>query len=46
MSVPLDLSLISQLLNEQPTQGDLNNLSKPGFFFVTDPTNAPNDIQG
>lgn len=43
MSVPLDLSLISQLLTEQQTQGDLNNLNKPGFFYVTQPTNAPND---
>lgn len=42
MSVPLDISLISQLLNEQQTQGDLNNLTKPGFFFVTNPTNTPN----
>lgn len=43
MSVPLDLSLISQLLNEQRAQGDLNNLTKPGFFYVTYPTNTPND---
>ena len=43
MSVPLDLSLINQLLNEQRTQGDLNNLTKPGFFFVLYPTNTPND---
>ena len=43
MSVPLDLSLISQLLNEQRTQGDLNNLTKPGFFYVLWPTNTPND---
>ena len=43
MSVPLDLSLINQLLNEQRTQGDLNNLTKPGFFFVLWPTNTPND---
>lgn len=42
MSVPLDLSLISQLLTEQRTTGDLNNLTKPGFFFVTNPTNTPN----
>ena len=44
MSVPLDLSLINQLLNEQQIQGDLNALTKPGFFFVTDPTNTPNDL--
>lgn len=43
MSVPLDLSLISQLLTEQRTQGDLNNLTKPGFFYVLWPTNTPND---
>ena len=43
MSVPLDLSLISQLLNEQRTTGDLNNLTKPGFFYVVWPTNTPND---
>lgn len=43
MSVPLDLSLISQLLNEQRTTGDLNNLTKPGFFFVVGPTNTPNN---
>lgn len=43
MSVPLDLSLISQLLTEQHTEGDLNNLTKPGFFYVTNPTNTPND---
>ena len=43
MSVPLDLSLISQLLNEQRTQGDLNNLTKPGFFYVIYPTNTPNN---
>ena len=45
MSVPLDLSLINQLLNEQRTHGDLNNLTKPGFFFVTNPTNTPNDSE-
>ena len=43
MSVPLDLSLINQLLNEQRTKGDLNNLTKPGFFYVLWPTNTPND---
>ena len=43
MSVPLDLSLINQLLNEQRTTGDLNNLTKPGFFYVVWPTNTPND---
>ena len=43
MSVPLDLSLISQLLNEQRTEGDLNALTKPGFFYVIDPTNTPNE---
>ena len=43
MSVPLDLSLISQLLNEQQAKGDLNALNKPGFFFVTSPTNTPNE---
>ena len=43
MSVPLDLSLINQLLNEQRTTGDLNALTKPGFFYVVWPTNAPND---
>ena len=42
MSVPLDLSLISQLLTEQLTTGDLNDLTKPGFFYVTEPTNTPN----
>ena len=44
MSVPLDLSLINQLLTEQRTQGDLNNLTKPGFFFVLYPTNTPNNL--
>lgn len=43
MSVPLDLSLINQLLNEQRTKGDLNNLTKPGFFYVLWPTSTPND---
>ena len=43
MSVPLDLSLISQLLTEQRTTGDLNALTKPGFFYVVWPTNTPND---
>lgn len=46
MSVPLDLSLINQLLNEQRTTGDLNKLTKPGFFFVLFPTNTPNDRTG
>lgn len=46
MTAPLDLSLINQLLTEQQTQGDLNALTKPGFFFVTDPTNTPNDSEG
>ena len=46
MSVPLDLSLINQLLNEQRTTGDLNALTKPGFFYVTNPTNTPNDSIG
>ena len=46
MSVPLDISLINQLLNEQRTLGDLNNLTKPGFFYVIYPTNAPNDGTG
>ena len=43
MSAPLDLSLINQLLNEQRTTGDLNALTKPGFFYVVWPTNTPND---
>lgn len=43
MSVPLDLSLISQLLNEQRTTGDLNALTNPGFFYVDSPTNTPNN---
>lgn len=43
MSVPLDLSLITQLLNAQRTTGDLNALNKPGFFFVINPTNTPNN---
>ena len=43
MSVPLDLSLINQLLTEQRTTGDLNALTKPGFFYVFWPTNTPND---
>ena len=43
MSVPLDLSLINQLLNDQRTQEDLNNLTKSGFFYVLWPTNTPND---
>ena len=46
MSVPLDLYLISQLLNEQKTQGDLNALTKPGFFYVINPTNKPDDSIG
>ena len=46
MSVPLDLSLINQLLNEQRTTGDLNALTKPGFFYVVDPTNKPNANTG
>ena len=44
MSVPLDLSLISRLLNEQRTEGDLNDLTKPGFFYVIDPFNTPNEF--
>lgn len=43
MSVPLDLSLINQLLTEQRTTGDLNALTKPGFFYVVWPTSTPND---
>ena len=46
MSVPLDLSLISQLLTEQRTKGDLNALTKPGFFYVLYPTNTPNNGTG
>ena len=46
MSVPLDLSLITQLLTEQHTEGDLNALTKPGFFYVIYPTNTPNDFIG
>ena len=46
MSVPLDLSLISQLLTEQRTTGDLNALTKPGFFYVVEPTNKPKDFAG
>ena len=46
MSVPLDLSLINQLLTEQTKVGDLNNLTKPGFFYVISPTNTPNDGTG
>ena len=46
MSVPLDLSLIRQLLNEQHTEGDLNALTKPGFFYVVSPTNTPNEYDG
>ena len=46
MSVPLDLSLINQLLTEQQTIGDLNALTKPGFFYVIYPTNTPKDFTG
>ena len=45
MSAPLDLSLINQLLTEQRTQGDVKNLTKPGFFYVIHPINSPNDTQ-
>ena len=44
MSVPLDLSLISQLLTEQKTEGDLIALTKPGFFLINKPTNTPNNV--
>lgn len=34
MSVPLDLNLIQRLLNEQSYDGDLNDLTKPGLYYI------------
>lgn len=41
MSLPLNLNLFSRLLNAKDVSGDLDTITKPGFYFVTNPTNVP-----
>lgn len=41
MSIPLNLSLFSGVLTAKTVSGDLNNITKPGFYFVQNPTNGP-----
>lgn len=41
MTLPLNLSLFSGVLTSQTVSGDLNDITKSGFYFVKNPTNGP-----
>lgn len=41
MSLPLNLSLFTHVLNSNTVQGDLNELTTSGFYYVQKPTNSP-----
>lgn len=43
MSIPLNLSLFSGVLTAKTVSGDLNNIVKPGFYYVNSPVNNPID---
>ena len=41
MTLPLNLSLFTHVLNSKTVTGDLNKLTTSGFYFVQNPVNAP-----
>lgn len=41
MTLPLNLSLFTHVLNSKTVTGDLNKLTTSGFYFVKQPTNSP-----
>lgn len=41
MTLPLNLSLFTHVLNSKTVTGDLNKLTTSGFYYVQNPVNAP-----
>ena len=41
MSMSLDLSLFTHVLNSKTVTGDLNELTTSGFYYAQQPTNSP-----
>ena len=41
MTLPLNLSLFTHVLNSKTVTGDLNELTTSGFYYVQSPTNSP-----
>lgn len=41
MTLPLNLSLFTHVLNSKTVTGDLNDLTTSGFYYVQQPTNSP-----
>lgn len=41
MTLPLNLSLFTHVLNSKTVTGDLNELTTSGFYYVQHPTNSP-----
>ena len=41
MTLPLNLSLFTHVLNSKTVTGDLNKLTTSGFYYVQQPTNSP-----
>lgn len=41
MTLPLNLSLFTHVLNSKTVTGDLNELTTSGFYYVKQPTNSP-----
>jgi hypothetical protein len=41
MTLPLNLSLLTHVLNSKTVTGDLNELTTSGFYYVQQPTNSP-----
>lgn len=41
MTLPLNLSLFTRVLNSKTVTGDLNELTTSGFYYVDQPTNSP-----
>ena len=41
MTLPLNLSLFTRVLNSKTVTGDLNELTTSGFYYVQQPTNSP-----
>ena len=41
MTLPLNLSLFTNVLTSKTVKGDLNGLTTSGFYYVQQPTNSP-----
>lgn len=41
MTLPLNVSLFTHVLNSKTVTGDLDELTKSGFYYVKEPTNSP-----